>query len=72
MNNDSENQEILSGDYKFENCKHRSAELKKTIIRRCPCQGGDYEDSGYECSARKIFKVEPSVCEYCYLFEDKK
>jgi hypothetical protein len=68
----SDNEEIkIDGQYKFDNCKHRSEEIKTTIIRRCACQGGDYEDSGHECSARKIFKITPDVCEYCYMFENK-
>ena len=65
------NEEALDGNYKFENCKHRSLEKRTTIIRRCPCQGGDYEDSGFDCSVRKIFKVDSNVCEYCYMFEKK-
>jgi|694.fasta_scaffold03611_2 hypothetical protein len=60
-----------NGEYKFENCKHRSAEQTTVNIKRCSCQGGDYTDTGYECLARKIFKVEPNVCEYCYMFEQK-
>lgn len=60
------------GQYKFENCIHRSPEMRTTIVRRCACQGGDYQDTGYDCSARGIFKVEPGVCAYCHVFEEKK
>jgi hypothetical protein len=67
MNNNPE----INGEYKFQNCKHRSVELQKNLIKRCPCQGGDYEDTGYFCEARKIFKIDSSVCEYCYMFENK-
>lgn len=68
----SENNNIeVNGQYKFDNCRHRSSEMQKTLIKRCQCQGGDYEDTGFYCSARKIFKVDPSICEYCYMFEKK-
>lgn len=68
MNNSNEK---IDGQYKFEHCIHRSKETRTTIIRRCPCQGGDYQDTGYDCSARGIFKVEPLVCEHCYMFEKR-
>jgi hypothetical protein len=63
--------EKIDGEYKFQNCKHRSTEESSVVIKRCACQGGDYNDTGYECLARKIFKVEPNICEYCYMFEKK-
>lgn len=71
MNTETDSENNFNGEYKFNNCKHRSLEEKKTVIKRCPCQGGNYEDTGYECFARKIFKVNSSVCEYCYIFEHK-
>ena len=67
MNNELE----INAQYKFDNCKHKSAEQKKTIIRRCPCQGGDYEEAGYQCEARNIFNVNVNICEYCHVFEKK-
>lgn len=59
------------GAYKFNNCKHRSEEERITIVRRCACNGGDYEDKGYDCKARSIFKVTAEVCQYCWVFEKK-
>lgn len=59
------------GQYKFDNCTHRSIETRTTLIRRCACHGGDYEDTGYDCNARSIFKITPEICQYCWVFEDK-
>lgn len=67
MSNDQE----PDGEFKFQNCKHRSPDQKSVFVKRCPCQGGDYIDIGYECVARKIFKVTPEVCQYCHMFEQK-
>jgi len=63
---------VIDGEFKFNNCKYRSAEKRTTVVHRCACQGGNYEDSGYDCSARKIFKVNSSVCDHCYMFERKE
>jgi hypothetical protein len=41
------------------------------MVRRCACQGGNYEDAGYDCLKRSIFKVDEEVCKYCWEFEDK-
>ena len=67
----NEDNEKLTGEYKFNNCAHRSAEVRTTLIRRCACQGGDYQDTGYDCSVRGIFKVDQEVCEHCYMFTKK-
>lgn len=64
-------EEKLSGDYKFNNCSHRSQEEETVTIHRCKCQGGDYRDSGFKCHARGIFKISSEICEFCYLFKDK-
>lgn len=63
---------MQNGQFKFDNCKHRSAEKRTTIVHRCPCDGGNYEDSGYDCTARSIFKVTPEICQYCWAFDNKK
>lgn len=64
--------EKLTGDYKFNNCQHRSEEEEAMTIHRCKCQGGDYRDTGYKCKVRSIFKIIPQICEHCTVFIDKK
>jgi hypothetical protein len=64
-------QEDLSGDYKFNNCIYRSEHEEKTIVHRCKCRGGNYEDSGYRCSAKSIFKIVPEICQFCNIFQKK-
>lgn len=61
----------LSAQEKFDNCTHRSEEEHTITIHRCKCQGGDYRDTGYKCFGRNIFKVSPSICEFCSLFRHK-
>lgn len=61
----------LDGDFKFNNCKHRSSEKIKKTIHRCSCQGGNYEQEGYQCSSKNIFNVEPNICQFCWAFENK-
>lgn len=63
--------ENLSGEYKFNNCIHRSEEEETLTVHRCKCQGGDYRDTGYKCKKRSIFKVIPAVCEHCPLYSAK-
>lgn len=63
--------EELTGEQKFETCLHRSAEKEKAIVSRCACDGGDYEDEGFKCKARSIFKVDHVICQYCWLYEKK-
>jgi len=58
-----------SGEFKFNNCKFKSKEMRTTVIHRCSCQGGNYEDTGYDCSARSLFKVTPEICQFCWAFE---
>jgi len=57
--------------YKFDSCRHRSAEPISKVVRRCSCQGGDYEDKGFFCNRRSIFKIDRNFCEYCELYESK-
>lgn len=57
------------GQLKWDTCAHRSKEQRTTIVRRCGCQGGDYEDSGYDCAARSIFKVTPEICKFCWAYQ---
>ena len=61
----------MTGQEKFNNCLFRSEDQETEVIYRCPCDGGNYEDTGYKCKARGIFKVEPSICEYCWAFKKK-
>lgn len=62
-------EENMTGEYKFENCKHKSEKEETVTVHRCSCQGGDYTDSGYKCLKRNIFKIEPNICQYCDIFE---
>jgi hypothetical protein len=56
---------------KFDSCKHRATEPTKTIIKRCSCQGGNYEKEGYFCYKRQIFGINHSFCESCEEYEPK-
>jgi hypothetical protein len=60
-----------NGEYKFNNCQHRSQEEESVTVHRCKCQGGDYRDTGYKCNARSIFKVTSQICNYCSVFKDR-
>ena len=62
---------ITSGQFKWENCKFKSEEISTLEIRRCGCEGGNYMDSGYKCSARNLFKIMPEICEFCWTFQNK-
>jgi hypothetical protein len=61
----------LNGDFKFNNCKHRSSEKITKTIHRCSCQGGNYQQEGYQCLSRNIFSIEPNICAHCASFEKK-
>lgn len=56
---------------KFDDCKHRSKEEITKVIKRCSCQGGDFETKGFFCFKRNIFKVEKGFCDSCNEFESK-
>ena len=49
----------------FHTCKFRSEEEQDRLIKRCSCQGGDYNLRGYWCEQRQIFQVTPEICSDC-------
>lgn len=55
----------------FHTCKYRSEEEEDRLIKRCPCQGGDYNLRGYWCEARQIFQVTEDICKDCPVYESK-
>jgi hypothetical protein len=60
---------VNRGESKFTNCKFRSTEMLIKSVKRCACQGGTHNISGYQCSKRDIFNVGPEVCTFCNVFE---
>ncbi len=56
---------------KFDTCKFRSAVETTQIIKRCSCQGGDYELKGYFCEERQIFQVTNEICTSCPVYQAK-
>jgi len=56
---------------KYHTCKFRSEYETKRLIKRCGCQGGDYEASGYVCEERQIFQVNPEICKDCPVYQSK-
>lgn len=56
---------------KFDTCKHRSVLPIKKIVKRCSCQGGNYEKEGFFCNKRQIFGINHSFCESCQEYESK-
>ena len=56
---------------KFHTCKFRSQETQSRVIKRCPCQGGDYNLEGYWCDKRQIFQVTENICAQCMEYESK-
>ena len=56
---------------KLNTCKHRSAEEQVRIIKRCACQGGNFEQRGYFCNAKQIFNVTQEICQGCQVYESK-
>lgn len=63
--------EEKTGEFRFNNCKHRSEKEESVTVHRCSCRGGNYTDTGYKCLKRDIFKVNQEICQYCWLFEKK-
>jgi hypothetical protein len=57
--------------YKFYGCKHRSIEEEEVTIRRCSCQGGNYNLKGFKCYKRDIFQVNTEICGSCLDYEPK-
>jgi hypothetical protein len=65
-------QAITDNAYKFYGCKYRSLEEEEVTIKRCSCQGGDYNVKGYACYKRDIFQVTTEICSECMEYEPKK
>ncbi|MEY4371029.1 MAG: hypothetical protein RIQ48_745 [Pseudomonadota bacterium] len=65
-------EELLDNSHKFYNCQHRSENEGEFTIKRCSCQGGDYQIKGYECYKRSIIDVTTSICSECQEYEPKK
>jgi len=64
-------EEIQQLNSNFDTCRHRSDREISKIIRRCSCQGGNYELKGLFCHKRDIFDVKPDICKICDLYESK-
>lgn len=63
--------ELSQNSEKFHTCKFRSDnEIEKTI-KRCSCQGGDYNAKGFWCEKREIFQVTEQICVNCPVYEHK-
>jgi hypothetical protein len=56
---------------KFDTCKFRSSEEISRIIKRCSCQGGDYETKGFYCEERQLFQITKEICATCPVYESK-
>lgn len=55
----------------FDTCKHRSLDPIKKVIKRCSCQGGNYEKEGFFCNKRQIFGLNHQFCSTCQEYEHK-
>lgn len=64
-------EELDPDSIKFHSCKFRSESEITRTIRRCPCQGGDYNANGFWCEKREIFQVNAYVCKECTEYESK-
>jgi hypothetical protein len=64
-------EEFIDPESKFETCRFRSNEKIKHLVKRCSCQGGDYEVSAFLCHKRSIFDVNKEICENCTEYESK-
>lgn len=58
-------------DQKFQNCKHRSFNEVSRVIKRCSCQGGDYELKSFFCNKRQIFDINKEFCMGCGEYEPR-
>ena len=56
---------------KFNTCRFRSEQEIERVIHRCSCQGGNYNEKGFFCEKRDIFKVAPETCVECTEYESK-
>lgn len=63
--------ETVQLETKFDTCKHRSPGPVKKLVKRCSCQGGNYEKEGFFCTKRQIFNLNHSFCSSCEEYEHK-
>lgn len=62
---------INNSSMNFNTCKFRSKEPVIQKIKRCSCQGGDYEKAVHVCHERQIFDVTQEICEDCPIYESQ-
>ncbi len=62
---------IIDQPNKFDTCRHRSEQEISKTIKRCSCQGGNYETKGFFCYKKNIFKVNHNFCATCDQYEAK-
>jgi hypothetical protein len=60
-----------SGSFKYHTCKFKSENKIKRVIKRCACQGGDYEIHADYCNKLDVFDLTPDICELCDHYESK-
>lgn len=63
--------ELTPESINFHTCKFRSEEEQDRLIKRCSCQGGDYNLRGYWCEQRQIFQVTQEICATCSEYQNK-
>jgi hypothetical protein len=63
--------ELTPESINFHTCKFRSEEEQERLIKRCSCQGGDYNLRGYWCEQRQIFQVTQEICATCSEYQHK-
>jgi len=61
----------MNSEEKHKTCIFRSADVVSKTIKRCSCQGGNYEVQGYFCNKKQLMDVKPSDCESCTEYQHK-
>lgn len=61
----------MDGQEKYNTCIFRSHEEITKIIKRCSCQGGNYEKRGYFCNKKQLFDVDQNDCAECGEYKNK-
>lgn len=56
---------------KFDTCLYRSLNEVTHVIKRCSCQGGNYEKKGFFCNKKQVFDINKEFCEYCEEYQSK-
>lgn len=67
---DNINIQVIAFD-KLNTCVHRSAEEQVRVVKRCACQGGNYEQRAYFCNAKQLFNVTQEICQTCTQYQPK-